>query len=510
MRQHAIRPAVAAAIATVLGLMSPVSAHAAGDACAQIRQACQDAGFVQRGAREGRGLKDDCIDPILDGTPQPRTAGTPLPQVDPQVVSACRTEGRSAMSGAGSAAAHDDSTAAPAGGAPAAANGRRPVLTYVAGSTAKISQLLGEEDKEFNKPTASRTVTRYGLQGTDLGYSFEHQGRVYFLFGDTVGVAKGALDSIATAEAGDNGRDPTAGVRLDFLTTTGGRYLTIQPPGIRMAAFEVPVSGISLNGQMYVVVTTDHSDDRSTDRSVLTKVAMPATPTSFKPLRTISRRPAGSFIKMSLHAQPDAIEGLPAGGPFVLMWGSGEYRHSDAYLAIVPEAQFESGRDTLYYSGLDAAGAPIWARTEADAKPIVRNGTIGDLSVTWCGDLGLWLMTYDSRAPAPAGVLFSYSSTPWGPWSEPQVIFNAARDGAVGRFIHDPKSRPDDGLAGPVIGKGQRDPGAVHGGAYAPYVVERWTRVRGVGLSIYYVLSTWNPYVVVLMQSRFEVGAPAQ
>jgi hypothetical protein len=134
--------------------------------------------------------------------------------------------------------------------------------------------------------------------------------------------------------------------------------------------------------------------------------------------------------------------------------------------------------------------------------------------VSWCPELKLWLMTFDSRPPAQAGILFSYSTTPWGPWSTAQVLFNARRDGALGTFIHDPGIRPDDGLAGPVIGKGQRHPEAVHGGAYAPYQVERWTaphlRPGGDGeLDLYYVLSTWNPYVVVLMTSRLNVTAPA-
>jgi hypothetical protein len=77
--------------------------------------------------------------------------------------------------------------------------------------------------------------------------------------------------------------------------------------------------------------------------------------------------------------------------------------------------------------------APIWSEKESDARAVVQNGTMGDLSVTWCKDLGLWLMTYDSREPAPRGILFSYSQTPWGPWSDPQIIFNAARDGALGK-----------------------------------------------------------------------------
>jgi hypothetical protein len=287
---------------------------------------------------------------------------------------------------------------------------------------------------------------------------------------------------------------------MDFLTS-GGRYLTVEPPGISMGAFEVPVSGISLGEQMYVVVSTNHSMDRTTDRSVLTKYIPPG---RFEPIRTISQLPAGRFIKMSMHTEPDPIADLPPGGPFVLIWGTGVYRKSDAFLSIVPVAHFETGQGTLYFSGLDAVGKPHWSERESDAKPIVRNGTMGDLSVTWCKDLSLWLMTYDNRE-ADRGIAFSYSRTPWGPWSKPQIIFNAIRDGALGTFIHDPRSNPNDGLAGPVIGKGKANPDAVHGGAYAPYVVERWTRLRGAELDLYYVLSTWNPYVVVLMKSRLRV-----
>jgi len=372
-----------------------------------------------------------------------------------------------------------------------------PVIRYVSGSTAKLEQLIGDEDKERHQPTISRTVARYGLQGTDLGYSFDHQGYVYFLFGDTVGRLDRALDTIATTDA----LDPEQGVRLDFLTV-GDRYLTIEPPGISMGAFEVPVSGISLGGEIYIVVSTNHSKDRRTDRSVLAKFLPPST---FKPLRTISQLPAGRFIKMSMHVEPGRITGLPPGGPYIIIWGTGVYRKSDAYLSIVPVTHFATGQGTLYFSGLDADGAPTWSQKESDAKPIALNGSMGDLSVTWCKDLGLWLMTYDSRPPALRGILFSYSRTPWGPWSEPQIIFNAVRDGALGKFIHDPKAQPDDGLAGPVIGKGQKNPTAVHGGAYAPYVVERWLKIQGSELNLYYVLSTWNPYVVVLMKSRLRI-----
>ena len=82
---------------TALGLLLiatavPLSAAAAQDqrACRQIRQACQEAGFVQGFAREGIGLQIHCIMPIIQASPQPPTARRPLPKVSPQLVADCK------------------------------------------------------------------------------------------------------------------------------------------------------------------------------------------------------------------------------------------------------------------------------------------------------------------------------------------------------------------------------------------------------------------------------------
>jgi class 3 adenylate cyclase len=58
--------------------------------CAQIRQACELAGFVQGAMRDGSGLQVNCIRPIMRGTPQPVWAPKPLPHIDPHIVEACR------------------------------------------------------------------------------------------------------------------------------------------------------------------------------------------------------------------------------------------------------------------------------------------------------------------------------------------------------------------------------------------------------------------------------------
>jgi len=58
--------------------------------CAQITAACTRAGFAHYGAKMGFGMAVDCVRPIMFGTPQRKQATKALPQIDPQVVAACK------------------------------------------------------------------------------------------------------------------------------------------------------------------------------------------------------------------------------------------------------------------------------------------------------------------------------------------------------------------------------------------------------------------------------------
>jgi len=60
--------------------------------CAQITAACKQAGFVPNGAQTGVGMVSDCIRPIIAGTPQRKQATKPLPEIDPQIVAACKQQ----------------------------------------------------------------------------------------------------------------------------------------------------------------------------------------------------------------------------------------------------------------------------------------------------------------------------------------------------------------------------------------------------------------------------------
>jgi hypothetical protein len=71
---------------------SPTVQSAPRGPCAQIRAACTQAGFVPNGANMGVGIVVDCIRSIIAGTPQRTRVTKPLPQVDPQVVVACKNQ----------------------------------------------------------------------------------------------------------------------------------------------------------------------------------------------------------------------------------------------------------------------------------------------------------------------------------------------------------------------------------------------------------------------------------
>ena len=136
-------------------------------------------------------------------------------------------------------------------------------LTYIAGSSVKVEQVIGDCDwavKAKNGtclPTASQTVTRFNILGNDVSSSFEDNGKVIFLFGDTISsnpdaVKYGAHDPIAWSTS----TDPESGLLINFFTNADGSPLFVEPPGVAMGADDVPNAGISLSDGIYLVCNT--------------------------------------------------------------------------------------------------------------------------------------------------------------------------------------------------------------------------------------------------------------
>lgn len=377
-----------------------------------------------------------------------------------------------------------------------------PGLRLVPGSTQKIEQLVADIDRVTKRPTLSRTEERFGVIGTDLGSSFEHDGKLYFLFGDTIDRA-GTGDAIATTDA----RSGEEGVRIDFVAGRGERWLKVTPPGVSMGTNEVPLAGVSVGGRIYMMVRTNRKGGRSHGADIAKLVGFDPDARRFEVLRDVSRLPQGRFIQVSLHHATGPIAGLPVQGPSVLIWGTGSYRKSNAYLAVTPAGSFTTGQGTRYFTGLDAAGEPAWATDESRAAPLFDQPMIGDLSVSFVPQVGLWVMLYDAWPGRPnhpdAGVQLRAAPTPWGPWSAAEPVLRPI-DAAKAKLIH--MANTDDGLEWPLKKFDGSSRSSEQGAIYAPYMIERFTRVEGARLKLYYTLSTWNPYVVVLMRSEFILG----
>jgi hypothetical protein len=43
---------------------------------------------------------------------------------------------------------------------------------------------------------------------------------------------------------------------------------------------------------------------------------------------------------------------------------------------------------------------------------------------------------------------------------------------------------------------------------YAPEIIERWTTPRADAVDLYWHVSTWDPYEVVLMRTRLPASVP--
>ena len=489
-----------------------------------------------------------------------------------------------------------------------------PSLTYNAATpTKKITQVVGPCDWvvwDFGAGTCTATAASgYPSQilGMDLGFSFEDTsaGNLIFLFGDTIGVQItsgnalvpavqtpnqfvnfGAHDAIATAAI----TSTPSTFQLDFLEKPG----TSPAPGIPnapvfveptpqpepdgapvpvlMGPFDVPNSGIHVNGKNYIIVNTRPKG--STDASAYSVLVDYVSNIDFVGGRTIS--PAnvsssgvvtepGHFVYVAPHElQLQFAQQLGLSEPGVLLFGNGKYRHESIYLSFIPASQFWSGENgpnnptTQYFAGLDATGLPTWTPTELCAVPVVYDnptnlptnpsctapvdpGTAGNVSVKYNKTLSLWLMTWDGgqQPGAVGGIFFSYASAPWGPWSAPQNIYNACEahsyQQGYGDFIRFTGNPADcaalleppatltspSGPKGPIIGTAGDDPfygiatlsdgetqtaATRRGGIYAPFQIGSFASVVGDALSIYFNMSTWNPYTVVLMESNFTIA----
>ncbi len=358
----------------------------------------------------------------------------------------------------------------------------------IVGSTGKLVQLTGDVDATRRIPVLGRTASRAGLRATDLGSSFEHNGRLVFLFGDSVGGVPGA-DVLAWTQ----GRDP-ASLELSFHVDGQRQFVPLSVPGVSLGEFEVPSHGISLGSRMYVVFTTGHTPAVTMGRSVL--AVSDDDGRTFARCREFSAR---HFVNVALVRRTGPpSKHVPIPDP-VFVFGSGKYRASSPRLAVISAGDFAQGQSTRYFNGMED-GHPVWGRNESESSVLFDHPVVGEISVTWVEPLARWVMLYNSSAPR--GIVMRTAKEAWGPWSPARILFDPWTDAGYANFLHVSwKASRRDGFSDP----GRED---TWGGEYGPFLVDRFTRGDANRCTLHYTLSTWNPYQVVVMHS--DIGYPSR
>jgi len=359
-------------------------------------------------------------------------------------------------------------------------------MTFQISGVKKICQLIGDFDLERDQPTTNLTGEQWNLSRTDLGIPFQHQGRTYMLFGD-------AWDPPDDPIAYTDDPDPDDCLDLVFLQGENGRYQPIQIPGISLGAFEVPTEGISVGDKIYLFAATDHSPDQIMGRSVLSVSEDDGQ--TFQYLYDFS---IDKFINLSIvEGAPNAATIYPgATNDGLVIFGSGAYRESDLYLAIQPASQIDDRSSILYFSGMGIDSKPLWSQAESDADPLFSQPCIGEFSVTFNPYLQKWILLYNCHLEPFRGIILRLADQPWGPWTAPIILFDPWEDEGYCHFIHTSWEHQECDQV--------YDPGRENewGGEYGPYQFDSYAWGDDTSTTIYYTMSTWNPYTVVLMKAE--------
>ncbi|MGQ0508445.1 MAG: DUF4185 domain-containing protein [Myxococcaceae bacterium] len=359
--------------------------------------------------------------------------------------------------------------------------GRSPVLTKA------YTEYLGRLTD-----TALNPFRENGLKGTDLGVSFERDGRLVILFGDSwlTGTSKDRWDddsvAFSSTELPKDGKLP----RLTWHTDPQGQFTTLRPQSVSNKAMNVPVEGLAVGATTYVFFSTGWGNDtlRHT-QSVLAHTDG----LNFGAMVNDHVVTSDKFINISAVRVGDEL----------FLYGSGDYRKSPVYLARVNVSTLTDRNSWRYLSGYNGS-EPLYSAGESSAIPVIDNACVGEFSVRKHPTLELLLMTYNCGSPR--GILLHTSRNVAGPWSAAQNIFDpgVTADRGYEHFLHASRIVGfDDGLS-------EADRDDEWGGEYGPYLVPQWFTSEGGVHSIYYLLSSWNPYQVHLMRTVLtEPGATA-
>ncbi|MET0287861.1 MAG: hypothetical protein ABW352_25455 [Polyangiales bacterium] len=314
--------------------------------------------------------------------------------------------------------------------------------------------------------------------GTDLGWTFEHDGEVEVLFGDTYGYdcqdpypnddAQATLPLERPSVLPAQPTTPVAcGNLLQFdkkPALLGGETfapILLYENGQALSSFlgETPLTAFSDGEHAYMIARRGNT----IEGPVYIGWRDPSAAPGVQPARTVYRsgaktslpffrNPAAATVAHYDPAQPQAND-WSAGGHTLFVFGRGDFAGAPArsvHLAQhrLPLVQPDGSMKWTpsYFTGLTADG-PQWSDDPAQAKPILENDfqQTMQFDVEWFPQLQKWVMLYggdvadwvgtdgDEDQPRHGALHMRLADAPWGPWSRAAPAFWREHAGA---FMH--------------------------------------------------------------------------
>jgi hypothetical protein len=136
-----------------------------------------------------------------------------------------------------------------------------PHWSYVPNSASRLCQLTQDSDPG-DRPHPVPT-TPFGIVGTDLGISVEHEGRLYLFFGDTSPEWEDqeGWDPIAWVTTSDVDELKDQAPDVQWLLNGAGKYHWLSLHGKGLGYLEVPTGGFSYDGRLYLFIGCNRQEN---------------------------------------------------------------------------------------------------------------------------------------------------------------------------------------------------------------------------------------------------------
>lgn len=336
-----------------------------------------------------------------------------------------------------------------------------------------VRRLTGPQGSNSINPT-----WQVGVGGTDLGFSINHNGKTYFLFGDTFSGEDPASggDWRKNVMAYSTDTTPQNGITFDgWITRPNGTARQVITPGNQPVTY-IPTGGISVGDKLYAwYMHVVDWGDWSLSHAGLSWWREGDSQFTIVPNYRFEN-PAGGDYSWGAGTQGGNFGMVAASyrsplenvdDDYIYIWGTPGGREGGVKLARVLSSQIEDLSAYRYFHSVTPFGTPLWTVQESNAQKLVNSG-VGEMSVMYNEAVGAWTMMYISGGSQPDFEI-RQAPNPWGPWSEPVTVAD---------FWQAP-------------------------GLYSPYMNPLY--VEDGGRTVYFTMSLWNPYDVYLAKVTLDI-----